>query len=144
KGNEEDRAAAREHYKRGTKLFDVAKYDDAIGEFTEAYELWDSDDPKDAANAAILLFNIAQAHRLANHYAQAILFYRNYLRKDPKARNRADVEKRIAELEQLDAQQKRVATVQPEAVPPRPEQRPSSGGARPPAHEPERHASTPP
>ncbi|HEY2745109.1 MAG TPA: hypothetical protein VGL86_10820 [Polyangia bacterium] len=86
----EDRAAAREHYAKGTKAFDLGRYDEAIAEYVAAYEL--IDDPA-------LLYNLAQAHRLAGHPRDALRFFRVYLSKVPNADNRADVESKIAELQ---------------------------------------------
>ena len=75
----EDIAAARQHYKRAMVHYDLGRYDQAISEFQQAYEI--KDDPN-------LLFNIAQAHRLAKHYGEALTLYRSYLRRSPKAPNR--------------------------------------------------------
>ena len=50
---------------------------------------------------AALLFNIGQAYRLWDRPEDAIRAYKNYLRRVPDAVNRADVEKKIADLEKL-------------------------------------------
>ena len=88
--DDDRRAAAKEHYAKGNTAYDLREYDRAIEEFKRAYEL---------APAPGLLYNIAQAYRLKGDAAEALSFYRQYLQKDPAAKNRADVEKRIAELE---------------------------------------------
>lgn len=96
-------AAARQHYKRGSQLYDLEKYAEAIKEFEQGYE---------ARPEPAFLFNIAQSHRLAGHTADAIRMYRAYLRSSPKAANRVDVEGRIADLEAL------LAKTPPPAAPP--------------------------
>lgn len=91
----EDKIAARDHWERGTKFYDLGKYDDAIREFEAAYE---------AKSDPAFLYNLAQSHRLAGHTNDALRFYRTYLRYVPRAANRADIEQRIAELEKIAAQ----------------------------------------
>lgn len=86
----EDKAAAKDHWEKGTKFYDLGKYDDAIREFEAAYE---------AKSDPAFLYNLAQSHRLAGHNTEALRLYRNYLRYAPKAPNRADIEDRIKELE---------------------------------------------
>jgi tetratricopeptide (TPR) repeat protein len=93
----DDRAVAREHYYKGTKAFELGLYDEAIGEYMAAYKA--KDDPA-------LLYNIAQSHRLAGHAAEALRFYKVYLKKLPNSSNSADVEHKIEELEKLVEQQK--------------------------------------
>ena len=91
-------AQAREHYVKGTKAFELGLYEEAIAEYMIAYK--SKDDPA-------LLFNLGQANRLAGHLPEATRFYRLYLRKDPAAPNRAEIEARIAELERLSASRPR-------------------------------------
>jgi tetratricopeptide (TPR) repeat protein len=91
----DDTAAAREHYQKGTAYYDLGRYQDAIKEFEAAYEI--KSDPA-------LLYNLAQSHRLAGNPEQALHFYRTYLRRVPKAPNKAEIEGRIAALEQQIAQ----------------------------------------
>ena len=86
----EDKNAAREHWERGTKFYDIGKYDEAIKEFEAAYQ---------AKTDPAFLYNLAQSHRLAGHTNEALRLYRTYLRYAPKAPNRADIEERIKELE---------------------------------------------
>ena len=62
----------------------------AIEEFKQAYAI---------SGAPGLLFNIAQAYRLVGDYKQALYFYKTYIRLQPGAANRADVEARIVEME---------------------------------------------
>jgi tetratricopeptide (TPR) repeat protein len=100
-------ARARGHYDRGLTLYNLSKWDDAIDEFKKAYEL---------SKAPGLIFNIAQAYRLKGDAAQALKSYRSYLRLDPSAPNRGEVEKRIAELEQTLKDQEK-ATAKPAPAP---------------------------
>jgi tetratricopeptide (TPR) repeat protein len=105
--NAEDKTASREHWERGTKFYDLGKFDDAIREFEAAYE---------AKSDPAFLYNLAQSHRLAGHNAEALRFYRTYLRYVPKAANRADIEDRIKELEKSVADHP--ATEPPATAPP--------------------------
>jgi tetratricopeptide (TPR) repeat protein len=104
---------AREHFRLGSKLYDLQRYDEAALEYERAYVL--KEDPA-------LLFNIGQAYRFAGSPAKAIGAYRAYLRRTPRAPNRAEVEARIAEMQRvLDEQQARQALEQShpeEAKPP--------------------------
>jgi hypothetical protein len=93
-GATEDPSAARAHFKTGSTYYDLGKYDDAIREFEAAYE---------AKSDPAFLFNLAQAHRLADHPAEALHFYRTYLRYVPDPPNRADIEIKIKALEKLAA-----------------------------------------
>src|SRR5262245_11987889 len=86
----EDEEAWREHHRRGTMLFDLSQFDDAIAEFTQAYEI---------RNEPILLYEIAQSMRLSHRYREAARFYRTYLLRAPKASNRGEVEGRIVEMD---------------------------------------------
>ncbi|MFH0899036.1 MAG: SBBP repeat-containing protein, partial [Pseudomonadota bacterium] len=83
---------AREHYQAGIIKYDLGQFDAAISEFQKAFEL---------SNAPRLLFNIAQAYRLKNDYARARFFYKSYLRRQPDAANRQDVEARLQEIDEI-------------------------------------------
>ena len=78
------------HYFKGTKKFELAKYDEAIKEFEQAYK--NKTDPA-------LMYNIAQAHRLAGHRPDALRYYKLYLELDAESPIRATIEQRIRELE---------------------------------------------
>jgi hypothetical protein len=101
----DDRSDARDHFMKGSKFFDLGKFDEAIKEYEAAYTL--RDEP-------VLLYNIAQAHRLAGHASQAMHFYKSYLHRSPKAPNREEVENKIAELEKLVQQQQITQTLPPD------------------------------
>src|SRR4051812_33956411 len=70
---------AKEHYQRGTTLYDLQRYVEAAGEYEQAYEL---------KHEPALLFNIGQAYRLAGDAQRAIGAYRSYLRRVPDSPNR--------------------------------------------------------
>jgi hypothetical protein len=97
-GNDKDRAAmARESYDQGKKAYNLGNFEEAITLWKKGYEY--KDDP-------IFLFNIAQAYRQKGDYQKAIFYYKGYLREQPSASNKDDVNARIAELQKLlDAQQ---------------------------------------
>jgi tetratricopeptide (TPR) repeat protein len=135
------RQQAKEHYEKATRLYDVGKYGDAISEYEEAYLL-----VEDAA----LLFNIGQAYRLWDRPEEALRAYKNYLRRRPDASNRADVEKKIADLEKVIDDRHHGTTTTPPAVPPpvqpvqaaQPEAVPASVSSPPPSSPPP--SSSPP
>jgi tetratricopeptide (TPR) repeat protein len=113
----DESATAKEHFLRGTKLFDLTRYREAAREYQTAYEL--KDEPA-------LLFNIAQAYRLGGDYDEAIRFYKSYLHRVPKSRQRKEVETRIAEMSALVAERERQKSAPPEGTlrpdaPPEPE-----------------------
>jgi tetratricopeptide (TPR) repeat protein len=106
----DDAASAREHYQKGTSYYDLGRYPEAINEFEAAYEI---------KNDPALLYNLAQSNRLAGNSEQALHFYRTYLRYVPKAPNRAEIEERIKQLDQLVTQKNAAQTSPPsQAGPP--------------------------
>ncbi|HEY7953664.1 MAG TPA: hypothetical protein VII38_00165, partial [Polyangia bacterium] len=60
-----------------------------------------------------LLYNAAQAHRLAGNKPRALLLYKNYLRLFQDVPNRSEVERHIAELEQAIDSEKKAVTAPP-------------------------------
>jgi tetratricopeptide (TPR) repeat protein len=97
---ESEKKQAKEHFEKASRLYEIQKYGDAIAEYESAYLL--VEDPA-------LLFNIGQAYRLWDKPEDAIRSYKNYLRRRPDATNRADVEKKIVDLENQ-IEEKRIAT----------------------------------
>jgi tetratricopeptide (TPR) repeat protein len=81
--------AAQRHFERGEALYVQGRYDEAIEELTHAYEL---------SRAPELLFNIAQAHRMAGRCREAVIGYETYLRRAPRGRRAADARALLAEL----------------------------------------------
>jgi tetratricopeptide (TPR) repeat protein len=107
---EAQKRQAKEHYEKATRLYDVGKYGEAIAEYEQSYLL---------IGDAALLFNIGQAYRLWDRPDEAIRAYKNYLRQRPDAPNRADVERKIADLEKTVEERKHGAgTPPPETMPP--------------------------
>jgi len=91
----QDAEKARLLFQQGSKYYDLGQFDKAIEAWQQGYD--QKPDPG-------FLYNIAQAHRQKQDAAKAIFFYKGYLRNSPKAHNRVEVEKKIAELQkQLDA-----------------------------------------
>jgi hypothetical protein len=87
---------------RAKALFNQGATSFALGKFDEAIESWEAGF-KESPNPEFL-YNIAQAHRLAGDPAKALFFYKSFLRHSPGAKNRADVQQKIAGLrEQIEA-----------------------------------------
>ena len=99
------------HYQRATRAYDLQKYTEAIDEYQKAYEI--SGDPP-------MLYNIAQAYRLADQPREAAHYYRRFLQRMPNAKNRDDVERKIADQEKLAEQRKKVEPVAPPPPPTKP------------------------
>lgn len=79
---DESALLAKEHFHRGTKLYDLGHYLEAAAEYERAYE---------AKESPALLYNLGQAYRLAGEHQKALGAYRSYLRHLPEAPNRAEV-----------------------------------------------------
>jgi tetratricopeptide (TPR) repeat protein len=108
-------ADAKQRYAAASRLYDLAEYEGALAEFKEAYR---------AVGDPAFLFNIAQCHRKLGHTQDAITFYKTYLRRAPNAANRAEVERRITELEHAPA-------APPPEPPPAARPPPETAGATP-------------
>ena len=101
---------ARKHYQEAQKQFDLGMWDEAIREFTKAYEL--RPDPT-------FLYNMAQAYRRSGNARRAIDLYKNYLIKVPRSPQRAEVEERIQNLQrQVDDEEREAKRAAP--APPTP------------------------
>jgi len=97
-------AAAKKFYEDGTKYYSLGDFTRAIENYKKAFELKPD---------AVFLYNIAQAYRLSNDFNQALFFYKSFLRNMPTAPNKAEVEKRIAEMEEALEKQRRTANAAP-------------------------------
>jgi len=117
RADKERSTAARQAFEDGKKAYNVGDFDRAIELWKQAYEY--RDDP-------IFLYNIAQAYRQKGDAQKAIFFYRAYTRESPRARNRAEVEARIVELQ-------KILDAQPPPEPPKPEPEPAPPAPPPPA-----------
>ena len=82
--------SARAHSQEGDAYYKLEKYANAITEYEQAYLA--KPDPS-------FLYNIAQCHRLMGNGAEALKFYRRFLKDAPSAPNRAIAEKHIKDLE---------------------------------------------
>jgi hypothetical protein len=65
-----------------------------------------------------MLYNIAQAYRLADQPGEAARYYRRFLQRMPNARNRDDVERKIADQEKLAELRKKNEPPPPPPPPP--------------------------
>ena len=86
----EPRRDADAHARRGVALYNLGHFDDAITEFEQAYELFQSD---------ALLFNLAQAHRKLDHCDRALRYYHQFLAGSPSAVLAAQVSELLPKLE---------------------------------------------
>ena len=84
-------AEARRLYDDGTRAYNLGEYAQAIAAYKEAYRL---------VGNAFFLLNIAQAYRLSNDPRNARQFYKSFLNAKPDAANRAEIERRIVEMEE--------------------------------------------
>jgi iron complex outermembrane receptor protein len=91
---------ARQHFERGTALYDLRRYHEAAAEYEAAFEL--KSEPS-------LLYNIGQAYRLAGELEPALSSYRAYLRRLANAPNRAEAERHILALQRELEQRKAAA-----------------------------------
>src|SRR5258706_15309100 len=83
-------AEAKEHFKKATSAYALGRFPDAALEYERAYELLP--DPA-------LLYNAAQANRIAGSKQRALLLYQNYLRiYGAQVSNTAEVRGHIAKL----------------------------------------------
>jgi len=90
----DDAADAKAHYQKATAHFAVGEYREAASEYEEAFKL--KQDPA-------ILFNAAQAHRLAGDGQKALLLYNNVIKLYPTSPYAADSQERISKLSQAGA-----------------------------------------
>lgn len=112
---DEQREQSRALWKRGAQKYELAKWEEAITLFEEAYDVWPFPE---------ILFNLCQAHRQNKNYERAIFFCRAYLRHKPDAEDRDLVVELVDEMMGLMAQDKEVRDRPPEGVAPPPEPEP--------------------
>ena len=84
-----NKAAAKELVNAGIAAKDRGDYEKAIELYQKAYEL---------IPHPVMLFNIAQAHRLAKRLDEAARFYERYLAADPNGTEAADARTFLAEI----------------------------------------------
>jgi len=80
---------AKDHYRRGTQLYDLGKYLEAANEYEAAFKLTDR---------PAFLFNIGQAYRLGGKPRDALAAYEGFIRRVPEAPQRAEIQQHIDEL----------------------------------------------
>jgi tetratricopeptide (TPR) repeat protein len=85
-----DLAKATAHFEKGTRLYSVGDYEDALKEFKAGYV--------EEADASFV-YNVAQCYRQLNQLNQALFSYRRFLSLAPDTPLRPDVERKIEELE---------------------------------------------
>jgi tetratricopeptide (TPR) repeat protein len=95
---------ARRHHARGTSLYNLGQFEEAINEYRRGYE--QKADP-------VFLYNIAGAYRQLGVPDKALFFYRRYLTTAPDSSNRRQVETLIADLERLVAAEQRARSPAP-------------------------------
>lgn len=115
-GGGEQQSEARAYFDKASAAFALGHYPAAADNFEKAFEL--KPDPA-------LLYNAAQAHRLAGNKERALTLYQNYLRLYSKAVKRAEVEARVEELKKGIERDRQLATsppttTMPSALPPGP------------------------
>jgi tetratricopeptide (TPR) repeat protein len=93
---QEEVEAARTLARRGTSLYDLGKYTEALQAFESAYE---------KKQVPALLFNIAQCHRQLGHLEQAARVYKSYLRTDPPEAAAKQASELLAKVEEALKQQ---------------------------------------
>src|SRR6185295_15084860 len=100
---------ARQHYQKGTALFNLGEWYDAAPEYKEAYK---------ALPEPVFLYNIAQAYRLAGDLPKAAFFYNSYAHnaKDPATKHEAELRAKKIEA-QIAAQKGKEPKSEPKAEP---------------------------
>jgi len=83
-------AAARAHAKQALALYDLKRFQEAFGEFEQAYLI--EQDPA-------LLYDMAQCQRKLGNSEEALHFYKTYLRRVPRGPSAVEAEKRAREIE---------------------------------------------
>jgi len=101
-GTPEANAEAKRLYLSATRHFDLAEYPAALDDFKQAFRYKDD---------AVFLYNIAQCYRIMNKNEDALAFYRSYLRRQPDAPNRAEVEAKISALQEAIAMQEKARSL---------------------------------
>ena len=131
-----DSEQARGYFDKATASFALGHYPVAAENFEKAFE---------AKPDSALLYNAAQAHRLAGNKERALVLYQNYLRIYSKAGKRSEVEARIEELKKAIDRDREVATSPPTTTMPTSSMPSAAGGAEaaPPAAPPPPMAAAP-
>src|SRR3954468_9269478 len=86
----QDFEAAGKHFSAAQEAFGAKHYKTAAGEFEAAYGI--TKDP-------VLLYNVAESYEKAGDGHKAVNNYKAYLREQPQAADKAEVQKRIKAIE---------------------------------------------
>ena len=89
-GDDAATTEAKSRFLRGQRLYEVAKFPQALEEFTAAYEIKQMPD---------FLYNIGQCHRRLGHYDSALFFFRGFLEHVDDPATRAEVEALMTDVE---------------------------------------------
>jgi uncharacterized membrane protein len=116
----DDTEDARAFVQKATAAFALTHYGAAAENFEKAFEL-----RPDGA----LLYNAAQAHRLAGNKERALALYKNYLRLYAKKEQHPEVQARIDELEKAIEHDKAIAAKPPNTTEPVAGTAPEGAGA---------------
>jgi tetratricopeptide (TPR) repeat protein len=100
---------AKAFVEEGNSKYDLGKYDDAIGLYEQAFEIWPHPET---------LFNLCQAYRQKKDLERAVFYCKSYLRNDPASPKRETVEARIVEMEQAIDAAKQTVEKPPKGVQP--------------------------
>ncbi len=103
----ENKAIARDAYGEGTRLYDVGEFKAALEMFKKAYLNYEE---------PTFLFNMAQCYRQLDDKREALKMYKSYLRKQPAATNRDEVERIISSLEKALAEEQHALRAPPEGT----------------------------
>lgn len=99
-----DNSEARQHYESATAHFAVGEFAEAAAEYQAAFKA--KPDPA-------LLYDAAQAYRLANNPEKALILYRNYLQLYPNEANISEVRAQIEKLKDAVAAAEKAKTSPP-------------------------------
>lgn len=91
-----DTARARQYVADAQLAYKLGEFEKSVVAWKDAYRL---------KPVPAILFNLAQALRMAGDYPQSRFQYENYLRDMPNAPNRLEVERQIEQLQRLIAEQ---------------------------------------
>ena len=106
----DNKEAAKEAYTEGKRQYDLGEYDAALAAFKKAYLNYEE---------PVFLFNIAQCYRAMGDKPAAARTYRAFLRNWPKAPNKEQVERIVAQLDAAIAQDASArAAPPPDTLPP--------------------------
>jgi hypothetical protein len=100
--------AARKEFERGGDLFEKGDFQNAADAFMAAYK---------AKPFPAFVFNAAVCYEKLKDYKQAVTLFKRYLAEDPKAQDKADVEKRIKTIEDEIARAAAAPPADPNAPP---------------------------